>query len=76
MNEQEDIFDPIEKLTDLLAELTKRAVKLQTERDMQAERADEWYKLYCSKDAEVSNLRRKVKELLDKYEGEKTNGEL
>lgn len=76
MNEQEDIFDPIEKLTDLLAELTKRAVKLQTERDMQAERADEWYQLYCSKDAEVSNLRRKVKELLDKYEGEKTNGEL
>jgi malate synthase len=76
MNEQEDIFDPIEKLTDLLAELTKKAVKLQTERDMQAERADEWYKLYCSKDAEVSNLRRKVKELLDKYEGEKTNGEL
>lgn len=76
MNEQEDIFDPIEKLTDLLAELTKKAVKLQTERDMQAERADEWYQLYCSKDAEVSNLRRKVKELLDKYEGEKTNGEL
>jgi malate synthase len=76
MNEQEDIFDPIEKLTDLLAELTKRAVKLQTERDMQAERADEWYKLYCSKDAEVMELRQEIQGLIDKYEGEKTNGEL
>ena len=76
MNEQEDIFDPIEKLTDLLAELTKRAVKLQTERDMQAERADEWYKLYCSKDAEVQSLRQKVEELIKKYEGEEANGKL
>ena len=76
MNEQDDIFDPIEKLTDLLAELTKRAVKLQTERDIQAERADEWYKLYCSKDAEVQSLRQKVEELIKKHEGEEANGKL
>ena len=60
------IKTPVELLTDLLSNMTQRAIQAEAERDAEKKRADEWYQYYRSKEAEldevVAELAAEVKE--------------
>ena len=51
MNE-ENRPSPIQSLTDLLAEMTTRAVEAERQRDEAQKRSDEWYAYYQRKDGD------------------------
>lgn len=51
---------PIQLVIALLSEMTERATQAERERDEQKERADEWYRHYCTKNAMCKDLQDKL----------------
>lgn len=51
---------PIQLVIALLSEMTERATAAERERDEQKERADEWYRHYCTKNAMCQDLQKKL----------------
>lgn len=54
---------PIQLVIALLSEMTERATEAERERDEQKERADEWYRHYCTKNAMCQDLQKKLAEI-------------
>ena len=79
---------PIEMLTDLLGEMTARAIEAERQRDEARKEAGEWYQHFQRKDAQGKDLeesfrreaeahertRARLKEYIEKLEEERENG--
>lgn len=88
MNE-ETKKNPIQSVTDLLAEMTARAVEAERQRDEAQKSSDEWYAYYQKKTEELKELeaklaaeteehqktRQQLREALNNQEGEQDHGE-
>ena len=88
MNE-ENRPSPIQSLTDLLAEMTTRAVEAERQRDEAQKRSDEWYAYYQRKDGELKETeaklaaeieehqktRQQLREISGNQEGDQDHGE-
>lgn len=72
MNEQ--IKSPIEMLTDLLGEMTARALEAERQRDEALKSSDEWYQNWQRKDAQLKEVEEALK--LEKENHERTSKEL
>lgn len=88
MNE-ETKKNPIQSVTDLLAEMTARAVEAERQHAEAQKSSDEWYAYYQKKDAELKETaaklaaeieehqktRQQLREALNNQEGEQEHGE-
>lgn len=60
---------PIERMADLLAEMTERAAEAERQRDAAKADAEQWYQNYRNKSAEHNALIKEHEELRGKIEG-------
>ena len=81
--------NPIQLVTELLAEMTARAVEAERQRDEAQKSSDEWYAYYQKKTEELKELeaklaaeteehqktRQQLREALNNQEGEQDHGE-
>lgn len=81
--------NPIQLVTELLAEMTARAVEAERQRDEAQKSSDEWYAYYQNKDKELKETaaklaeeteehqktRQQLREALNNQEGDQEHGE-
>ncbi len=81
--------NPIQLVTELLAEMTARAVEAEQQRDEAQKSSDEWYAYYQKKDAELKETeaklaaeieehqkaRQQLREISGNQEGDQEHGE-
>lgn len=81
--------NPIQLVTELLAEMTARAVEAERQRDEAQKSSDEWYAYYQKKDAELKETaaklaaeieehqkaRQQLREISGNQEGDQKHGE-
>ncbi|WP_302316952.1 hypothetical protein [uncultured Alistipes sp.] len=81
--------NPIQLVTELLAEMTARVVEAEQQRDEAQKNSDEWYAYYQKKDAELKETaaklaaeieehqktRQQLREALNNQEGDQDHGE-
>ena len=54
---------PLELVTDLLAQMTARAIEAEMQRDAACQRADSWYELHQRKEEQLKKANEQIEEL-------------